>query len=207
MADILQAVTHETVKPTEHEIIEERIYKVVHNHDVYHYIQPVCETEILPARHFVQNSNNELVEVSEDKLPNCTGPNHRWSIVRGNGERSPEQELKHLPQDSQPIILSDKTHMTREGVERRETTILHPPELEDMSGYDGLAMPVEFFHHSEDSLLDRFETEGHESFSHDRGFVMSELSESLPRSTTPEHGPSRSSKMPIPRKPIPSNTP
>ncbi|KAK3203645.1 hypothetical protein GRF29_106g216345 [Pseudopithomyces chartarum] len=80
-------VTHETIKPHSHEIIQERIYREIHNHDIYHYIQPVYQTEILPARHFVHNAQGDLVEVPADKLPECTGANQRWSLVRGDREK------------------------------------------------------------------------------------------------------------------------
>ncbi|KAF1970303.1 hypothetical protein BU23DRAFT_213994 [Bimuria novae-zelandiae CBS 107.79] len=134
-------VVHETVKPHEHEIIEERIYREIHNHDVYHYIQPVYETEILPARHFGYSSNNELVEVPAEKLPECTGANQRWSIVRDR-EKPNTHVIRSLPRSQGPKIISDETFTTPEGFERRETTWLHPPGLEDMSNYDGLVLPI-----------------------------------------------------------------
>lgn len=36
--------------------------------------------------------------------------------------------------------------MTDEGFERRETTIIYPPTLEDMSNYGGMIQPVHFDH-------------------------------------------------------------
>ncbi|KAI1213378.1 uncharacterized protein F4807DRAFT_470741 [Annulohypoxylon truncatum] len=75
-----QAVTHETVRPYVHEIKEEQIHREIHNHDVYHRVQPVYDVEVLPARHFVPGSAGALVEVSEDDLPECTGSNQKWHI-------------------------------------------------------------------------------------------------------------------------------
>ncbi|KAK9420444.1 hypothetical protein SUNI508_06440 [Seiridium unicorne] len=74
------AVVHETVRPHVHEIIEERIHRDIHTHDHYHYIQPVYELELLPARHFVPDPEGRLVEVSESDLPDCTGANQKWAI-------------------------------------------------------------------------------------------------------------------------------
>ncbi|KAF3067247.1 hypothetical protein GL218_08460 [Daldinia childiae] len=106
------AVTHEIIQPQVHEILEEQIYREIHNHDVYHRIQPVYEVEILPARHFVPGPNGGLVEVPEDSIPECTGENQKWhvsnrpardaslpdtlrqpeSIVENNAIREPEPE-------------------------------------------------------------------------------------------------------------------
>ncbi|KAI1653432.1 hypothetical protein F4813DRAFT_257564 [Daldinia decipiens] len=76
------AVTHETIRPQVHEILEEQIYREIHNHDVYHRIQPVYEVEILPARHFVPGPNGGLVEVPEDSIPECTGANQNWHVSK-----------------------------------------------------------------------------------------------------------------------------
>ncbi|KAI1102556.1 hypothetical protein F4804DRAFT_260798 [Jackrogersella minutella] len=75
-----QAVTHETICSHVHEITEEHVYREIHNHDVYHRIQPVYDVEILPARHFVLDPDGGLVEVSEDDLPDCTGLNEKWYV-------------------------------------------------------------------------------------------------------------------------------
>ncbi|KAF2661411.1 hypothetical protein K491DRAFT_452949 [Lophiostoma macrostomum CBS 122681] len=144
------AVTHEIVKPTEHEIIQERIYREIHNYDVYHRIQPVYETEILPARHFIPNPNGEgLLEVSADQFPGCTGANQRWFI----GERelpAPGPPSRHSGLKS-PKIIDEKRYMTEEGYERIETTILHPQTLEDLSKYSGPVLPMRFVHHPDKS--------------------------------------------------------
>ncbi|KAI2776112.1 hypothetical protein F4815DRAFT_365363 [Daldinia loculata] len=76
------AVTHETIRPQVHEILEERIYREIHNHNVYHRIQPIYEVEILPARHFVPGPGGGLVEVPEDSIPECTGANQQWHVSK-----------------------------------------------------------------------------------------------------------------------------
>ncbi|KAF2637990.1 hypothetical protein P280DRAFT_87557 [Massarina eburnea CBS 473.64] len=139
------AVTHEVVKPHEHEIIEECVYREIHNHDVYHRTLPVYETEILPARHFMHDSNGGLKEISEDKIPGWTGQNQKWYI--GEKTTPDTEKLPFLPRQTEPRILADRTYMTPEGFPRRETTILHPPELDDLSDYTGIVMPIEFVHH------------------------------------------------------------
>ncbi|KAI0379545.1 hypothetical protein F5Y04DRAFT_290157 [Hypomontagnella monticulosa] len=89
------AVTHERVRPHVHEIIQEQIYREIHNYDVYHRIQPIYDIEVLPARHLVRGEDDNLVEVSEDKLPECTGQNQKWYIGKGPAPSipSPPQSL------------------------------------------------------------------------------------------------------------------
>lgn len=65
--------------------MEEQITRDIHTHDHYHYIQPVYELEVLPARHFLEDAEGGLVEVTEADLPDCTGENQRWAIA----ERQP----------------------------------------------------------------------------------------------------------------------
>jgi hypothetical protein len=138
------AVINEIIKPHEHEIITERVHRDIHNYEVYHRIQPVLDTEILPARHFVPSSSqSHLIEVSEQDLPDCTGDNQPWIV----GERkSPANEQFHTPQAqlTEPKAGGYQTFTTPEGFERKQTTWLHPAELEDMGGYDGPVMPVHF---------------------------------------------------------------
>ncbi|KAJ4354538.1 uncharacterized protein N0V89_006275 [Didymosphaeria variabile] len=212
-----QAVTHEVVKPHEHEIVEERIYREIHNHEVYHYIQPVYETEILPARHWVYNAKNEMVEVSADELPECTGAKQRWAIVRGDKEKSTSHIVRSAPQAREPRTLSDKTYITPEGFERRETTILHPPELEDLSDYSGPVVPIEFLHHPEHYPGRELKAKTRlDHLPEDRKFTMEELSDALPVARTGSSSSSSgqatgsstsspaSKRLSIPRKPVPA---
>ncbi|KAK0707292.1 hypothetical protein B0H67DRAFT_647488 [Lasiosphaeris hirsuta] len=67
------AVTHETVKPVQHNVVEEQIQRETHVHDVYHRIQPVRDVEVLPARHHVQGADGALTEVHEKDLPSYFG--------------------------------------------------------------------------------------------------------------------------------------
>lgn len=214
-------VTHETIKPHSHEIIQERIYREIHNHDIYHYIQPVYQTEILPARHFVHNAQGDLVEVPADKLPECTGANQRWSLVRGDREKPNKHAVRGPPAPRVPRILSDKTYITPGGWERRETTILHPPELEDMSGYDGPVVPIEFLHHPVEGVEKGVVKETDKGMDREVGdgrFAMGELAEALPVVRTVSEGSESSASRPptgdsdlaggsvkrmsIPRKPV-----
>lgn len=48
--------------------------------------------------------------------------------------------------------------MTEEGFERRETTIIYPPTLKDMSGYGGLVQPVHFDHKTGERWLGEITT-------------------------------------------------
>lgn len=139
----MAAVTHEVIKPTEHHIREEQIHREIHYHDVYHRIQPVYETEVLPTRHFVPDPKaNGLIEVSEDQLPDCTGVNQRWFI--GENETNARASPNSHTRLTKPKIADEKSYMTPEGFERRETTIMHSPTLEDLSQYGGPVRTVHF---------------------------------------------------------------
>jgi hypothetical protein len=174
-------VTHETVKPHQHEVVQERIYREIHNHEVFRYIQPVYQTEILPARHWVYNANNELVEVSVDELPECTGAKQRWAVVPADREKPASHTIRSAPPVRELRILADKTYMTPEGFERRETTILHPPELEDLSNYGGPVVPIEFLHHPEPVPEESMKEEKkYDHPTNGRQFTMEGLSDALP---------------------------
>jgi hypothetical protein len=47
---------------------------------------------------------------------------------------------------TEPEIIEHPTTITEEGFERKETTIIYPPTLQDMSEYEGLVQPVHFDH-------------------------------------------------------------
>lgn len=127
------AVVHEVVKPAMHHTREEQIHREIHEHEVYHRIQPVYETEVLPARNFVPNpKGNGLIEVSEDQLPDCTGVNQRWFI--GEKETVPASR-KPLQQLKEPKIVHERIYESPESFPRTETIIKHPPTLEDTSQY------------------------------------------------------------------------
>ncbi|EUC50136.1 hypothetical protein COCMIDRAFT_82580 [Bipolaris oryzae ATCC 44560] len=137
------AVTHEVVKPHEHEIVQHKIYREIHNYTYYHRLQPVMQTEVLPPRHFIPNPDGEgLIEISADELPSRTGKNRWWDIV----QKEPVLPEAPFQWRTEPQIIEGKPYMTDEGFERRETTIIYPPTLEDMSDYDGIVQPVHFDH-------------------------------------------------------------
>lgn len=137
------AVVHEVIKPHEHEVIQQRIHREIHNYTYYHRLQPVLQTEVLPPRHFIPNPDGEgLIEISADELPNRTGKNRWWDIV----QKEPVLPATPFEWRTEPQIIEGKPYITEEGFERRETTIIYPPKLADMSRYQGLVQPVHFDH-------------------------------------------------------------
>ena len=139
----IAAVTHEVIKPHEHEVIQQRLYREIHNYTYYHRLQPVLHTEVLPPRHFIPNPDGEgLIEISADELPARTGNNRWWDIV----QKEPVLPQGAFEWRTEPEIIEGKPYMTAEGFERRETTIIYPPTLEDMSNYRGMVQPVHFDH-------------------------------------------------------------
>ncbi|KAF1364967.1 hypothetical protein EJ07DRAFT_96688 [Lizonia empirigonia] len=139
------AITHEVVKPHQHEIVQQKIYREIHNYEHFHRIQPVMMTEVLPPRHWIPNPNGEgLIEVSADELPARTGENRWWSICEHSSPYA-LQKTSHKYR-TEPEIIEAGTFMTEEGFERKETIIIHPPTLADLTGYGGLVQAVHFDH-------------------------------------------------------------
>ncbi|KAH6532171.1 hypothetical protein HBI07_160180 [Parastagonospora nodorum] len=198
------AVTHEIVKPHEHEIIQHKIFREIHNYEHYYRIQPVYDLEILPPRHWKPNPNGQgLIEISADEIPSQTGHNRRWKIV---------QEHTELPAGSQPIwrkepeIIEHPTTITAEGFERKETTIIHPPTLQDMSEYDGPVQPVHFDHKTgkrwlgEITTMHKLRNElGQVS---DPNVSLKELGQTLPEVPALSNTPHLSQSPSMKRKPI-----
>ncbi|KAI1850955.1 hypothetical protein JX266_003620 [Neoarthrinium moseri] len=111
-------VTHETVQPHVHEVIQDQVYRDIHEHEVYHRIQPVYALEVAPPRHFVPDPNGDLIEVLESDLPHCTGANQRWAI----GEMQPAGDLgdyAKLSSVSQDMIQRPNEEQRMIDAERR----------------------------------------------------------------------------------------
>ena len=98
---------------------------------------------------------------------------------------------------------------------------MHPPELEDMSGYDGPVVPIEFLHHPVEGVehgAGKETDEGVDRDGRDGRFAMGELAEALPVVRTGSEGSESSASRPptgdsdlaggsvkrmsIPRKPV-----
>lgn len=170
---------HEVVKRNEREIMQQKIYREIHNYTHYHRLQPVMHTEVLPPRHFIPNSQGEgLIEISADELPSRTGQNRWWEIVQKEVPQTYEIQSRWR---TEPEVIHGEPYMTKEGFERKETTIIYPPTLEDMSNYNGVVQPVHFDHKTGERWLGEVTTmtklkEQH----HQDALTMRELTESLP---------------------------
>jgi hypothetical protein len=149
-------VTHEVIKPHQHEIIQHKIFREIHNYEHYRYMQPVYHLEVLPPRHWIPNPNGEgLIEINADELPSRTGDNRRWKIVREDVQLPSEMRPKWR---TEPEVIQHPTLISEDGFERKETTILYPPTLQDMSEYDGLVQPVHFDHKTGERWLGEITT-------------------------------------------------
>ncbi|KAL2070160.1 hypothetical protein VTL71DRAFT_13186 [Oculimacula yallundae] len=102
----LPAVTHEHVTPIQREIIEEQITREIHTHEVRHHILPVIDTEILPAKHYINSPDGKgLIEIPEPQVPEhkLTGRmNGNWALSRTPRSRanSLAQNVAHYRADS-----------------------------------------------------------------------------------------------------------
>ena len=134
------------VKRHEHEIVQSKIYREIHNYSYYHRLQPVIHTEVLAPRHFIPNPHGDgLVEIAAEELPARTGKNRWWDIVQKDIQQPSVPDTPHQWR-MEPEVIEGKPYMTEEGFERRETTIRYPPTMEDMSNYGGVVQPVHFDH-------------------------------------------------------------
>lgn len=144
LTNLKTAVTHEVVKPHEHEIVQHKVYREINNYEYHHRIQPVYDLQILPPRHWILKPNGDgLEEISANDLPQHTGANRRWEIVQKHIPLGAETMPKYR---TEPEIIERPRYTTEEGFERRETTIIYPPTIADMGDYKGLVQPVHFDH-------------------------------------------------------------
>jgi hypothetical protein len=145
------------IKPHQHEIVRHKIYREIHNYEHFHRIQPVMMTEVLPPRHWIPNPNGEgLVEISADELPARTGDNRWWSICEHS---SPYSRQTALPKyRTEPEVIEAGTFMTEEGFERKETIVIHPPTLADLTGYGGPVQAMHFDHKTGKSWMGELTT-------------------------------------------------
>lgn len=76
---------HEFVQPTLHEIRTEKVTKEIHTYDIFHRIQPIIETVILPTKHYIHSPDGKsLIEIPESQIPGRAGlaPSNNWKIVQ-----------------------------------------------------------------------------------------------------------------------------
>jgi hypothetical protein len=204
LANSAAAVTHEVVKPHEHEIVQHKIFREIHNYEYYHHIQPVYDIEVLPPRHWIPNPNGEgLIEISADELPSRTGNNRRWKIVQEQEE--PSTAVRPAWR-TEPQIIEHPTTLTKDGFERKETTILYPPTLQDMTEYDGMIQPVHFDHKTGERWLGEITTM-HKLRQElgqvaDPGLPMKELNGTLPGVPGESDVPGLSKSSTMKRKPV-----
>lgn len=151
------AITHEVIKPHRHEIIQNEIYREIHNYEYFHRIQPVKMTEVLPPRHWIPNPDGEgLIEISAEELPARTGDNRWWSICEHSSPLTPQ--ITSPKYRTEPEIIEAGTFVTEEGFERKETIIIHPPTLADLTGYGGPVQAMHFDHKTGKSWLGELTT-------------------------------------------------
>ena len=131
-------VTHEHVQQKTINVKHERIVRHIHQDSIYHRVLPIVDVEVTPARHFVPSADSkELVEIFPDDVPE--GRLHEnmlprnWTIVEnvsrpGNAAMQPRGfSAKDFPGDEG----DEKEYRTEEGHLKRETTWVHPPQLEE----------------------------------------------------------------------------
>ncbi|KAK1834556.1 hypothetical protein QBC39DRAFT_369060 [Podospora conica] len=84
---VAPAVTHEVVRPQQHEVVEEQITREIHTHEVHQKIQPIFDVEVRPARHLVPDDDGRLVEVTEEEISNVYRAREAEAEAEGKGPR------------------------------------------------------------------------------------------------------------------------
>jgi len=201
------AVTHEIIKPHTHEIIQQKIYREIHNYEHFYRLQPVRMTEVLPPRHWIPNPDGEgLIEISADELPARTGENRWWSICEHSSPYSLQTSIPKYR--TEPEIIDAGTYITKEGYERKETIIRHPPTLADLTGYGGPVQAMHFDHKTGKSWMGELTTmdklqqlqQELDRAPDSHAFKMTELNKSLP--SLPPASADRSLNSVPARKPV-----
>ncbi len=121
-------------------VVQEKIQREIHTYEIFHRIQPVIDIEVLPPRHFIPVEGGGLREVSADDLPGQTG---HWGIVETVTKDPPVRQRPVPPAPAIPVIVSQRTYMTEEGVRRTETTWKHPPTLATGAMETGQSWPMQ----------------------------------------------------------------
>jgi len=134
---IISAVIHENINKHVHHIIEERITREFHTHDVYYRTLPIQETIINPPRHFILSEDGKsLVEVAEDQIPG--GATSQYKVVKTVAD-PPIVQSEHRPFVGikfKPGAGDYKEYVDKNGVLQTERTVLHYPVLDDVSQKD-----------------------------------------------------------------------
>lgn len=167
------------------------------------------DLQVLPPRHWIPNPNGEgLIEISVDELPSRTGDNRRWKIVREDLEIPAQSQSGWR---TEPQIIEHPTTITKDGFERKETTIIYPPTLRDLSDYEGLVQPVHFDHKTgkrwlgEISTMRKLKEQSGEGAQTE--LSMKELDDTLPEVSSTSNVPELSQSHTLKRKPVNGSIP
>jgi hypothetical protein len=147
-------VTHETINPSVHNIREEQITREIHNHDVFHRILPIHETEILPPRHFIHDSDNQVIEIPASSIPGRTDLPQNWSVTDPSTSPSPNTSHSAPPKPGKWRPFTARTwhgtegdakdYINEDGIHKTEMTWVHPPVLEEGGRLSGQTVPIHF---------------------------------------------------------------
>lgn len=158
------AVIHEHIRNHTTEIVQERITREIHEHHNFHRILPIVDVEVLPPRHFVPAAGGGYVEVAAKDLPAKMRDDHNpsnWAIVEtvskmASDDPAPKGPRKFTARAFPGNEGDEISYITPEGFERRETTWVHPPRLEELGKYSGQTQPFYFDHSRPDGSGDGF---------------------------------------------------
>lgn len=169
IVDIYIAVVHEHVTPRVHHIREERITREIHNHDVFHRIQPLVDVEVLPTKHYIPAPNgNDLIEIPESEIP---GRHTKWAVqcvddkpvtsVSDPSGTDMQTTAKHPEQvsDREPLVQHRQKSITNDdGIPMEQTVWRHPPQLESGGRETGQTVPLAIHNNDDEDTDEEYDT-------------------------------------------------
>lgn len=121
------AVTHETIIPVVREVRQEVITREIHNHDVYHRIQPVIDREVLPTKHYLQDERGHMREIPADKIPEGSSVVAKWQTAHWEAQTG---SLKPAPPDD-PVGTSRNSPPPRKYPKVGKFAKKHQPDVSE----------------------------------------------------------------------------
>lgn len=100
-------VTHEVVKPTQHEEVSKAVNKEVHQDHYHHIVQPVQDKEVLPERHV-----HRATDVEHREFDHRDHHATERAIKAEAGKLHNQREVANTThtQSQAPVVRGEQTH-------------------------------------------------------------------------------------------------
>jgi len=146
---IAPAVVHETIRQDVHEIVHEVTEREIHEHDIFHRILPIKDVEVLPPRHFVEDTNGRRKEVTGAQVPDRDPEYTHRLLTECFKDTLPKTKMPKGPRqftarDFQGTEGEYGEYQISGGPLRTDRWWVHPPRLETGGQETGQTYPFHF---------------------------------------------------------------